>query len=76
MSLSFLWISELFGELMGESMFLGWFSLFMELSVRVLEESYLRGSRVDTVSTLVLMLSRRWELEEENWCLKCSIYSQ
>lgn len=31
----------------------------------------LSGFRVDTVSTLVLMLSRRWEVDEENWFLKC-----
>ena len=33
--------------------------MFRELRVRVLEESSLRGSRVETVRTLVLMLSRR-----------------
>lgn len=48
--------------------------MFRELRVRVLEESSLRGSRVETVRTLVLMLSRRDV--DENWCLKSSIYSE
>ena len=45
--------------------------VLLEFMLRVLDENSLSGSRVETVRTLVLMLSRRCEVDEENWFLKC-----
>ena len=48
------------------------FYLLIEWTLKVLGETYLRGSRVETVRMLfVLILSSKLEVEEENWCLKC-----